>query len=781
MYRYLLMPLLLVLASDLCARPVRAGDVSPVAYQVDAKLADALQELSPAAIQLRGWLGHRVALNEKNRLAQVDLEPLLAGYRQKPGTHPWIGEHIGKWMHAATLAWAYTGDESLRKKLDYAAEELIKSQEADGYLGTYTPDKRFGLYPEADWDVWSHKYCLMGLLTYYRFTGNTAALDACRKVGDLLIKTFGPGPGKKSIIDAGTHVGMAATSVLEPIVLLYRHTGDQRYLEFARYLVQAWNEPAGPKITATLLEKKQVNLTANAKAYEMLSNLVGLCELARASGDRELLQPVLLAWEDIVAHRLYLTGSASQGEHFREDHYLPNHADVHQAETCVTTTWIQLNSQLLRLTGKACFGAELERTFFNHLAAAQRPDGAEWCYYTALEGTKPYGPGINCCVSSGPRGMALVPQQAYFKKSAGSEQADVLVVNLIEPSEVTLPLDDCPVRVEQQTRFPRAGGTAFLFHMDRPARFGLQIRVPEWAGSLEVNRAHSTDIRREDGWLLVPTRSWQDGARLEIKFDLTARVVLGDHGNAGRGADVGPLRPGLRPAAEQFARAPPMLGIVPENETAPVSLATVAGSPLKFAAKVHSARHPEPRAAVLVPFADAGADGGRFQVWLSAPGAELPVNDALSACAQESRSRPGNVPGSITDGEVATFVVTFDRTRQEADWYAVTLDAPESVQRVVFAHGKTFHDGGWFDTGAGKPRIQVQREQNGTWETVAELSAYPATTSTDAAGLQDGQVFTQSLPQSVRAIAWRIIGQPACGDNSGQAFSSCAELQVFEK
>ena len=96
------------------------------------------------------------------------------------------------------------------------------------------------------------------------------------------------------------------------------------------------------------------------------------------------------------------------------------------------------------------FWWELERTFFNHLAAAQRPDGAEWCYYTALEGTKPYGPGINCCVSSGPRGMALVPQQAYFKKSAGSEQADVLVVNLIGPSEVTLPLDDCPVRVEQQ-------------------------------------------------------------------------------------------------------------------------------------------------------------------------------------------------------------------------------------------------------------------------------------------------------------------------------------------
>ena len=116
-------------------------------------------------------------------------------------------------------------------------------------------------------------------------------------MGDLLIATF---PAKKSILAAGTHVGMAATSVLEPIVLLYRATGDERYLQFARYIVKSWDEPNGPKIIATLLAEKQVNKTANGKAYEMLSNLVGLCELARATGDRSLLKPVLNAWQDIV-------------------------------------------------------------------------------------------------------------------------------------------------------------------------------------------------------------------------------------------------------------------------------------------------------------------------------------------------------------------------------------------------------------------------------------------------------------------------------------------------
>ena len=81
-------------------------------------------------------------------------------------------------------------------------------------------------------------------MTYYQYTGDEAALEACRKMADLLIATF---PAKKSILAAGTHKGMAATSVLEPIVLLYRATGDERYLQFARYIVNSWDQPTGPR------------------------------------------------------------------------------------------------------------------------------------------------------------------------------------------------------------------------------------------------------------------------------------------------------------------------------------------------------------------------------------------------------------------------------------------------------------------------------------------------------------------------------------------------------
>jgi len=39
--------------------------------------------------------------------------------------------------------------------------------------------------------VWAHKYNLIGLITYMRYTGNMAPLPTCRRMADLLCLTFG--------------------------------------------------------------------------------------------------------------------------------------------------------------------------------------------------------------------------------------------------------------------------------------------------------------------------------------------------------------------------------------------------------------------------------------------------------------------------------------------------------------------------------------------------------------------------------------------------------------
>lgn len=743
--------------------------------RVSAALPDVAELAAPSAVMVGGWLGERIRLNAKVRLLGADMEPMLEGFRKKPGSHPWIGEHVGKWMHAATLAWANNSDMALRAKLDRVAADLIAAQEADGYLGTYTPEFRLGLTRtnNDDWDVWSHKYCLIGLLTYYRFTGNAVALEASKKAADLLLATF---PAKRSILEAGTHMGMAATSVLEPMVLLYRVTGDKRYLAFAQYIVTAWDEKDGPAIVKSLLKDKQVSKVANAKAYEMLSNLVGLAELARVTGDQTHLQATLLAWQDVVDRRLYLTGGTSQYEHFQADHDTRDDTRAHVSETCVTTTWIQLNLVLLQLTGEARFAEELERSFYNQLAAAQHPQGDDWCYFTPLSGRKQYDKYITCCHSSGPRGMALAPLAAYLRNSAGGH--DTLLVNTFETSRATLVLGGQSVTVEQESGFPYRGGSTLTLRMAKSAHFALKVRAAQWAQPVTLAGA---SVR--DGWVELPARTWKDGDVLPIQFRVASRVNPGEHTNAGRAAlSWGPfvlayekaLNPGL--PGSHLLRLPSQARLLPPT----------AGQPLSFEAEAPELNlaqaHPGHRARFLT-FADAGTNSGLFRIWMRSPNADVPgPNESLLIGGKASSSRAGAGGGAINDEDFESMVTTRDGRLADEDWFAVTLDHSVSAQRVVFTHGKNAPDGGWFDTSAGKPRVQVQRSAGSPWETVGTLDEYPEATSSDAKHVEwwsrDAQ-FTLRLKAPVRFVALRVVGKPASGKNPAQAFVSCAELQAF--
>ena len=144
----------------------------------------------------------------------------------------------------------------------------------------------------------------------------------------------------------------------------------------------------------------------------------------------------------------------------------------------------------------------------------------------------------------------------------------------------------------------------------------------------------------------------------------------------------------------------------------------------------------------------------------------------------EIRSRKPNA-GSIIDDNFETIASTFNNKRAPDDWFGVELEEPVKISRVSFAHGKTFHDGGWFDASAGKPYIQIKRAVDGKWERAGEFKDYPAATATNAAGLKDGERFLCEMENPIEVFGVRVVGKPACGDNSKQAFASCAELQAF--
>ena len=761
-----------------------AATISPVPDKVTPIVPDRQDFQVPDREYLSGWVGMRIEANEANRLVKLDPARLLEGYRKRPGRQSWDGEHVGKWLHAATLAWVYTGDPALRQKLDNVVAELVKCQLEDGYLGTYVEKNRW-----TEWDVWAHKYNLIGLITYMRFTGNLEPLPACRRMGDLLCRTFGDEPGKRDIIKAGEHVGLAPTSVLEPMVLLYRLTGEPRYLEFCKYILRAWEQPNGPKVVSTLLTAKRVDKVGNGKAYEMLSCLNGALEYYRTTGEAKILEACLNAWADIVRNRLYITGAASYGELFHDDFDLPNVANV--GETCVTVTWLQFNAQLLRLTGEARFAEQLEHVILNQLFGAQRCDGSAWGYYVQMEGKKPYSSTLDghCCLSSGPRGVALIPTFAI------TTDADGVVVNLYDAGTAKLTLHDgTPVTLTTTTHYPGDGRIGLAVEPAEPKTFAVKVRVPAWckSSSICVNGKPVAAEAGPDGYVAV-TQTWKQGDQLELLFKMEANVVVGDHKNQGKvavlygplvlAADEALLGTATHSLSAVSAAGVSVAALGVEPESAPEAVKFWPSAEVFRINAVARKRTGDLKAGAplqirLIPFADAGETGTSYKVWLPLGLASSSGNVLLDG--QETRSRTGNVDGSIIDEDLHSFVVTFNNQPRAEDWFAVTLDQPETVSRVVFAHGQTFHDGGWFDASAGKPRIQIKASKNATWETVGELKDYPATTATNPAGLKDGERFACQFPQPMKVFAIRVLGKPACGDNAQQAFASCGELQAFD-
>jgi DUF1680 family protein len=555
-------------------------------------------------------------------------------------------------------------------------------------------------------------------------------------------------------------------------------TGEPRYLDFCHYLVRSWEQPNGPHIISRLLELKRVDKVGNAKAYEMLSCLNGALELYRTTGEHTLLEASLNAWQDIVDHRLYPTGSASSSEHFHDDGVLPNDMPSRICETCVTVTWMQVNLQLLRITGEARFADQLETSVYNHLLAAQNPRGDDWCYYTPLEGRKPYDQVITCCHSSGPRGIALLPTFAL------TTDADGVVINLYDAAAAQLNLSDgTPVGVKVDSLYPTDGRIRITVTTASPKAFAIKLRVPEWARRRAVLPAGAEPGR--DGYFALQ-RTWRSGDTVELDLNLEPRVLVGTgmdedkaallYGPLILAADSTLLDTDAKVSINDFALpAVDLPTLDPVVQPAPGEWKTWPGARL-FRVNGADRRDGRKFKTRLVPFADAGMTGGRFKVWLPLAG-HPPAN--LLLFGTETRSRYGKPDGSVNDEDFQSIASTRDGKRAAEDWFAITTTRPVKIKRLIFTPGKNDPAGGWFDTSNGKPRVEIKRIHGGVWETIGELTDYPKTTAKAGKFASNGLPFTFQVPEPINVVAVRVVGVPSSGDNPQQSYVTCAELEAF--
>ena len=515
---------------------------------------------APESVRIGGRLGKKLDLCIANRVLVQDVESVVAPYRAKTetGSADWRCEYWGKWFTSLALADAYRSKPDTRALCDEAAKALIVTAASDGYIGTRTPAHRL-----EGWDVWGCKYALLGLIADYDRTKDRSAIWAACREADVLISELGP--GKTDIADVGEWNGLPSSSVLEPIVLLYKRTREKKYLEFAEFIVSCWSRPSkrlsgGMRLVEDALAGKNPDQMCAPKAYEMMSCFEGLCELYRATGKRDYLEASVKLVDSIFREETTEVGVGTSQEVWFSGAHRQASPVAKPMETCVTVTWMKLCDQLLRLTGDVRYADELEKNLYNGLLGAMMPDGQWWAYFSGLMGVRVPSyvqhsdVGLSCCVVNGPRGLMLTPFWAFMRNSEGP------VVNLYAPGSALVG----DVKLEVSGDYPVSDQVQIHVNPARVEEFTLTLRIPSWSKRTEL---------RVNGQLQIATpgyakihRAWRSGDRVTIRFDMRAKIArLGGQVAIHRGPVVLSLDNRLTAASDHQVTFPETVDLKPDS------------------------------------------------------------------------------------------------------------------------------------------------------------------------------------------------------------------------
>jgi len=492
-------------------------------------VSDQLMTIPQHQLKLKGYVGNQTDLIIKNRVLAQDYDYLVEPFRHKNETHLWQMEFWGKWMLGAVAAWEYTQDPELMSHMSKSVNSIIETQLSNGYIGNYPVENQL-----TNWDIWGRKYVLLGLLRYHDITKDKKALKSAQKEANYLLSQIGP--GLTNIIETGNYHGMASSSILEPMIMLYNKTKDKKYLDFAKYIVEQWETSDGPQLIGKALRgihvadrfphpEKWFSPENGQKAYEMMSCYNGLLALYKITGKTNYLKAVEMTVQDIIDEEINVAGSGTSFESWYHGKEQQTRPTFHTMETCVMTTWMKLNYDLLSLTGKSLYADHIEITYYNALLASTRFGGAEIAMYSPLMGyrgdtNQQCGMDINCCSANGPRGYMIMPRYAIMTSSKE------VYLNLYTDfsSSFTLQSND-DITIEQKTNYPKGDQIQIIINPDKSEKFTLALRIPAWSiqNSLYVNGKKVDGVKA--GAYKKITRVWNKGDKVELQLDLRGRLV----------------------------------------------------------------------------------------------------------------------------------------------------------------------------------------------------------------------------------------------------------------
>lgn len=440
-------------------------------------------------------------ISEKQIKDDIIWQLLIRQYTNKTDDvdEGWRGEYWGKLMRGGALIYSYSKDKELYSILTQAVEGMLLEQEENGRFSSYSQQCEF-----KGWDMWSRKYVMLGMEYFYDVCEDEVLknkiLIAMQSHADYIMNHVGNGENKIPVRKTSDHhLGYNSFSILQPFVKLYSLTKQEKYLAYAKEMVDSEFEENGLFALAYANEKNPYEYPVT-KAYEMMSCFEGLLEYYEVTGEDRFLTASKLFADRILENDFVIIGAC--GSH---DEYFNNSTktqvlktEVNKFETCVTVTLMKYIATLYRYTGEKKYLDAIEKSFYNAYLGALIDVENVWGMAVPLfysyspvyqnERWTLMGGGKNissyarfgCCVAIGAAGLGVIPTIGVC------ERDDDIFIGLYIAGEYQL--SNAKIRID--TEYPYDGKVKITLLESRDKQ-NLKLRIPGWCEKFIVDREFS--------------------------------------------------------------------------------------------------------------------------------------------------------------------------------------------------------------------------------------------------------------------------------------------------
>jgi uncharacterized protein len=423
------------------------------------------------------------------------------------------GHTFGQWVSGLSRAYAVTGDQPTRAKVQRLvagfAPTISEKFYTDYCIPAYTFDKT---------------NC--GLIDAHQFADAPQALAVLNRATDAVLPFLPAKALNREEMAARPHKNISWTwdetyTLPENLYLAYQRGAGARYRQLARRFLQD-DTYFGP----LTLNK---NILPGQHAY---SHVNGLCSAVQAyltDGSQKHLAAARNGFAFVQAQS-YVTGGWGPDEGFvkpETDALADSLTHTHSSfETpCGAYGQFKITRYLMRVTGDSRYGDSMETILYNTILGARpiRPDGVSFYYadYNREAKKVDYDQKWPCCSGTFPQLTADYGISSYLRSARG------INVNLYVPSRVTWRQGSARVSLTQQTQYPANGDISMHLALSHPERVAIALRIPAWAGSktrVKVN-GNPTDVTLTPGTWANIDRVWKDGDRVELSLDMTLRLT----------------------------------------------------------------------------------------------------------------------------------------------------------------------------------------------------------------------------------------------------------------